>query len=273
MWWSNPALNIRLVVRVVLSWVIPFIGSFAFFRTNNDTRELELSLEKNDMKNLLTAFAANLWAYLAADLVAWDRWQSIALTYGLFIFGNVLLDVLILLPLSQMALWSEYVVEIGALYVIFAVTQSWFGFQIARTARPQQNLWFGVVLRSALPSITSYVAISLLFDERQTDLLLPVWHFRTAMVALANVTIAFNLAKACQGVRDLEIFAFPVTMFFIVTTVGLDFVTICPVFHWSFAKYMAERGFRLLTTTSLAIIARDSAKRFRDVERVAARNM
>jgi len=249
----------KLALRIFLSWALPFFGSFLFFRPNPATGEMELAMDKNTFKCIIAALASPLFSYfLAQSVPRWNAWESVARVCAAFLIGNLLLDVLFLLPMSKMSV-QDYLVEIGALYAVLIAAQGMFGYSIATSPVPRSDSLIGVLLRTPLPTLTSYVAISFVHDEKQEKLLLPEWHFRSFMVLVAQATIGLNLVKALQQLQDVKKWAIPVTLLFIVATLGFDYLMICPVFKWSVERYLAERGFRLLSTTGFAVVAMKAA--------------
>ena len=250
--------NWNLARFVLLSWTIPFLSSFLFFGPNEETGNFELAIDKNDFKNGMVVLCSLLFSVFITWSITWRDPASVAKVATAYSLGNILLDLIILIPMSGMSL-SDYMAEIGALYFIIAFSQVWFGYSLATSNRPNVNSFVGIILRAPLVSLTSYVAISFFYDDKQTKLLVSIWYFRTVMVLITNATVGLNLLKALQQVRDLQVLAFPVAVLFVMVTIGVDFLLINPVFRWSTQTYFAERGFRLLSTCALGVIARGVA--------------
>ena len=252
---SDTLNNRSLVVNVLLSWTIPFFASFMFFKPDPATGEFVMALDKNLFKNIMAGLCGPLFSILLHRSIEWRNAGSVVKGCISFFLGNILLDFIILLPMSKMPIYPDYLVEIGALYLIFAIAQGWFGHALAISPRPAQNSFIGLLLRSPLASLTSYVAISFMFDDKQEKMLVPIWHFRTAMVLVTYATVGLNLLKSLQQVRDLQRYALPETIVFLACTMAMDIAIICPVFKWSTEQYLNERGYRLLSTGSLGLIA------------------
>jgi hypothetical protein len=241
---------------VLVSWAIPFLSGFAFFAPDENSGEFKLAVDKNVFKNVMVMIAAPLFAVLLSRTVRWRDGASVTRAGLAFLSGNLFLDLLILVPMSKMDV-GDYFAEIGAGYVVFTVVNCWFGYALANSERPSQNSFIGILLRAPLASLISYVAISLLHDEKQETTTVPIWHFRTYMMMVASVSLGLNLFKAFEQVRDLQTYAVLATAVFLAEVVAIDLVSICPVFKWSYERYLWERGVRLVFSgVGLSLIAR-----------------
>ncbi|MDP2218045.1 MAG: hypothetical protein Q8J68_12250 [Methanolobus sp.] len=101
-----------------MSWLIPFLASFLFY-----TREGELTIDIFLFKSIMIVVGSITAAFL---LVSYFR--NIGADYlregvilGLTWFGiNILLDLLVLIPMSGMSL-ADYFAQIGLRYVVIPV--------------------------------------------------------------------------------------------------------------------------------------------------------
>lgn len=109
---------LKNLVYGFLSWLIPFLASFLFY-----TREGELTIDIFLFKSIMIVVGSITAAFL---LVSYFR--NIGADYlregvilGLTWFGiNILLDLLVLIPMSGMSL-ADYFAQIGLRYVVIPV--------------------------------------------------------------------------------------------------------------------------------------------------------
>jgi hypothetical protein len=101
-----------------LSWLIPFLTSFLFY-----TREGELTIDIFLFKSIMIVVGSVTAAFL---LISYFRnigadYLKEGVILGLTWFGiNILLDLLVLIPMSEMSL-EEYFAQIGLRYVVIPV--------------------------------------------------------------------------------------------------------------------------------------------------------
>ena len=123
-------IGVRTTVLGLLSWVIPFVVSFAFFGPGG-TLMIPLVLFKSLMVVVFGALGAVLLILAFAKIRPTLR---SGLAIGFYWFAiNVVLDLVILVPMSGMGM-GEWVADIGLRYLMIPTMAAAIGFVAERQA-------------------------------------------------------------------------------------------------------------------------------------------
>jgi hypothetical protein len=120
--------NIRVIVYGVVAWLVPFLASFAFY-----TPQGQLSIDVFLFKSIMIVVGS-----ITAALLLLSHFKPIRENYlregilvgVVWLALNLLLDVLVLLPMSGMPL-REYFTRIGLGYIVMPVMAILVGAALA----------------------------------------------------------------------------------------------------------------------------------------------
>lgn len=108
----------------LLTWLIPFVTAFAFFGPDGNIR-IDMDLFKSIMI-VVASLVSSLLLVLYFKKVK-SNYRKEGIVIGLiWLAMNLILDILILLPMSKMAL-GQYVAQIGLRYLMIPIMSTSFG--------------------------------------------------------------------------------------------------------------------------------------------------
>jgi hypothetical protein len=124
---AGGSLSVHTFVLGLASWAIPFVGSCLFFDSTG-----KLAIPQPLFKSLMVVLFGGFGSWLLT--VAFRRFPATprsGLTLGLlWLVENVVLDVLILLPLSGHS-FTDYVQDIGLRYLLMPLLAAAMGSAVA----------------------------------------------------------------------------------------------------------------------------------------------
>ena len=118
----------RIVLFGILTWLIPFLAAFFFYNSKGELT-VDIFLFKSIMIIVGSTTAAILLIRYFKQVSS--NFQREGIRLGLFWFIlNVLLDMIILIPMSEMSL-PEYFAQIGIRYIVIPVMTIMVGTALA----------------------------------------------------------------------------------------------------------------------------------------------
>lgn len=102
-----------------LSWLLPFLASMVFFAPSEPTGAVKLWVDRDTFKTSMVVIASLVSAPLFHHSFKLYPNKAIMMSF-LYLWVNLVLDVLILLPMSGMS-FEEYINDIGARYFAIPV--------------------------------------------------------------------------------------------------------------------------------------------------------
>ncbi len=119
----------KMVFLGFLSWLIPFVFSFLFYSGEGEL-SVDVFLFKSIMIVVGSATGAALLVFYFRDVRA-DHFRE-GVVVGLVVFAlNVLLDFIVLLPMSGMGV-ETYFAQIGLRYLIIPIMSAAIGYVAGR---------------------------------------------------------------------------------------------------------------------------------------------
>lgn len=121
---------LKMFVYGLITWIIPFVTSFLFF--NMETQQL--NIDELFFKSIMIVEGGVVGVFLLVHYF-WkisDRFVREGITVGLCWFLiNIVLDVIVLLPMSQMD-FGTYFQQIGMRYLLIPIISTGMGY-VAKT--------------------------------------------------------------------------------------------------------------------------------------------
>lgn len=117
--------NIKLLLFGFLTWLIPFVISFLFY-----SRDGKLLIDFSIFK-IVMFFSASITASILLikyfKTIKKDFLKESIIVGVLWLIINLILDILILIPISKMSL-NDYFTQIGIIYIIIPVMSITTGY-------------------------------------------------------------------------------------------------------------------------------------------------
>ncbi len=120
--------HVRNILYGFFAWLIPFVASF-FFYTREGTLTIDIFLFKSIMiiVGLISAAFLLISYFKKID----SNYLKEGIVVGIVWFGiNILLDLLVLIPMSGMSI-ADYFTQIGLRYLVIPVMTIMVGFVLA----------------------------------------------------------------------------------------------------------------------------------------------
>lgn len=124
-----------MILSALCSWVVPLLSSMLFF-TTGPSGAPELAVSKPVFKNCMAVGSSLFFAVLLRRELRRDQ-GSISRVVGGFCLANLGLDLLVLVPVTGMAL-GEWFKEIGLVYVVYFAVLGGFVWGLRHPREQQQ---------------------------------------------------------------------------------------------------------------------------------------
>lgn len=118
-----------------LTWLVPFVAAFAFYKSDG-TLSVDIFLFKSIMIVVASAFGS--FALVKYFKSVKDNFVKEGVLVGVLWFAiNIILDLIILVPMSKMSI-GDYVMQIGLRYLMIPAISVGMGY-VVRNSRTVQR--------------------------------------------------------------------------------------------------------------------------------------
>lgn len=218
---------------MLLSWLVPFIASFAFFKFDEVKGRAELVVDFAVFKNTICFFSCLVFAWCFTKAVKGDyanKPRLLRLVYS-FLGCNILMDLLILLPMSQMQLYTWFK-QIGIMYCIYFFVLAVFVLQLKPYVHRRRVHKFVLVAQPLLCMFMRFTLANVHGDGGEEEEMTVATLWLTGGLVGASFLLAINTKFL------------PCSLLFTAASWLVEGILVGNV--WAPYKYLEIRGLRLL---------------------------